>query len=294
MFFVRLFLLLYRRALRVDLHRGVIRPLCSIQPVPQNNHSSNEQGGEFARAISLVRSGPKSLPHTHRGRGASWEEERRGASDRRVAGITLLAMQSDESARQDWARKQVRTVTHEMLTDRGYGELKFRATDDQLERIFKRGGTLLQCRNADAECRVVVMATKIGVKVTRALEEEYNNGETSHLVIVAAHKPTPPAQKHLLTTSMMRWCSVFPMHQVIRNVTKHEWVPRHTKLREEEVKALLDKWRVPDISKLPIMLTTDVVARYMGLLENDVVRIEGCDGSRVGTQIQYRRVLSPP
>ena len=194
----------------------------------------------------------------------------------------------------DWERKQIQTVTHEMLIDRGYTKMCHMCSDDQMNSIFQNGGNLMTCEDSTGtECRVVIMPHKMGVKTIRELQEEYNQGEVSHLVIVAMQKPTSPAQKRMLEADMLKWCSVFSADQVIRNVTKHKWVPKHTKLADSEIEKLLQKWKLTCTTKLPIILTTDIIARYMGLLENDVIKIEGPDGTNVGTQTQYRRVVSP-
>lgn len=194
----------------------------------------------------------------------------------------------------EWARKKIQTVTHEMLMDRGYTESCDMCSDDQLHGIFQKGGTILTCTNSNGtECRVVIVPNKMGIKMIRELQDEYSQGDVSHLVIVGLQKPTSPAQKRMLEPDMLKWCSLFSADQVIRNVTKHKWVPKHTKLTDAEINELLKKWKAADTTKLPIILTTDVIARYMGLLENDVIKIEGPDGSHVGTQTQYRRVVSP-
>lgn len=194
----------------------------------------------------------------------------------------------------EWARKQIQTVTHEMLIDRGYTKLCHMCNDEQLNSIFQKGGNMMTCKDSmGTECQVVIMPQRMGVKTIRELQEKYNQAGVSHLVIVALQKPTSPAQKRILEADMLKWCSVFSADQVIRNVTKHKWVPRHTKLTDTEINKLLQRWKATDTTKLPIILTTDVIARYMGLLENDVIKIEGPDGTHVGTQTQYRRVVSP-
>lgn len=207
----------------------------------------------------------------------------------------MTRMELLDRKKKEWARKQIQTVTHEMLIDRGYTTLCHMCKDDQLNRIFQTGGNMMTCMNDSTgkECQVIIMPHKMGVKMIRELQDEYNQGDVSHLVIITLQKSTSPAQKRMLDADILKWCSVFSADQVIRNVTKHKWVPKHTKLTDTEIDTLLQEWKATDTTKLPIILTTDVIARYMGFLENDVIKMEGPDGTHVGTQTQYRRVVSP-
>lgn len=56
------------------------------------------------------------------------------------------------------------------------------------------------------------------------------------------------------------------------NVTKHHLVPKHDVLSPEEKRAVVKKYRTA-MKHFPLMLASDPVARYYGLLPGAMVRI---------------------
>ena len=64
----------------------------------------------------------------------------------------------------------------------------------------------------------------------------------------------------------------FSEARVSFNVTKHDYVPPHTKLSETEKQALLSKYQCKE-RQLPRISSADPVARYYGLRPREVVRI---------------------
>lgn len=193
-----------------------------------------------------------------------------------------------------WVRNQVKIVTREMVEDRGFTSVQFAANESETVGAFERGGVILRSKKKDGmECSVLIYCDKVGVKSIRDIEETYYKDKSSQLIIISLKDITAPAQKRFFLPEIISWCSIFPLGSVIRNVTRHEWVPKHTKLTDEEVKGVLERWKLDKITKLPIILTTDVVSRYLGLQEGDVVEISGPDGTNGGTGIQYRRVATP-
>ena len=173
----------------------------------------------------------------------------------------------------------------EMLVDRGFPTVIPR----EEEAAFDDGGesVMLEGRAEEARCLVIVHRGKLGIKTLRDLSAE--RGDAA-LIIVTTEKPTPPAQRHLQDANVVRWCSAFVTSEVIRNVTRHMLVPRHTRVDAAELPRLLERWREKDTSHLPLILATDPVAKYLGLREGEVVHIEGPDGTQT-SQHYFRRVV---
>ncbi|KAM3133547.1 hypothetical protein pb186bvf_014389 [Paramecium bursaria] len=65
---------------------------------------------------------------------------------------------------------------------------------------------------------------------------------------------------------------LFHIDDLIFDITKHELVPRHIPINDEEKRALLQKYRMTE-SQLPRILLSDPVAKFLGLRQGNVVKI---------------------
>lgn len=57
------------------------------------------------------------------------------------------------------------------------------------------------------------------------------------------------------------------------NVLKHQMVPEHIIMSNEEVLALLTQYRI-ELKQLPKILVTDAVCKEIGARKDDVIKIE--------------------
>lgn len=188
----------------------------------------------------------------------------------------------------DWERQQIGTTMREMLTDRGYGGIVPREEGAAFD--GETGGVIMEGVSDEGKrCLVTVHRGKLGIKTLREIGE--NRGDAS-IIVVATEKPTPPAQRHLQNHEVVEWCNVFVASEVIRNVTRHHLVPRHTRVPPSQLPSLFERWKEKDTSHLPLILVTDPVAKYLGLREGEVVHIEGPDGTQT-SQFSYRRAVCP-
>lgn len=63
-----------------------------------------------------------------------------------------------------------------------------------------------------------------------------------------------------------------PKKEPLFDITKHELVPKHIILSEEEKKAVLEKYKIEE-NQLPKILCTDPVALVIGAKPGQVVKI---------------------
>lgn len=71
-------------------------------------------------------------------------------------------------------------------------------------------------------------------------------------------------------------------------VTKHELVPKHTKLSEKETKELFEKYAI-DLPNLPRIFKNDPAILHLDVKDGDIVKISRKSPTAGETQF-YRRV----
>jgi DNA-directed RNA polymerase subunit H (RpoH/RPB5) len=85
-----------------------------------------------------------------------------------------------------------------------------------------------------------------------------------------------------LTDQMKEWVngkpnvSLFNYKDLLFNISRHKYVPKHIKLTKTEILDLKKSLRLESLLQLPLIERNDPVARYYGLRRGDVVRIERC------------------
>lgn len=65
----------------------------------------------------------------------------------------------------------------------------------------------------------------------------------------------------------------FTYQELMFDPTKHVYVPLHERMAENDVKRMLEDYQIKSKSQLPVILRTDMIARWLGLKHGDVVRI---------------------
>jgi DNA-directed RNA polymerase subunit H (RpoH/RPB5) len=65
----------------------------------------------------------------------------------------------------------------------------------------------------------------------------------------------------------------FQLNELQFNPTKHQLVPPHRKLSVEETTEIMNKYLIKSKLQMPIILKTDVIAKWHGLKQGDIVEI---------------------
>jgi DNA-directed RNA polymerase I, II, and III subunit RPABC1 len=65
----------------------------------------------------------------------------------------------------------------------------------------------------------------------------------------------------------------FTLQQLMFNPTKHEYVPTHTKLTEEEAKEFMKEYMTRTKMHMHVILQSDPIAKWIGLKHGDIVKI---------------------
>jgi DNA-directed RNA polymerase subunit H (RpoH/RPB5) len=65
----------------------------------------------------------------------------------------------------------------------------------------------------------------------------------------------------------------FQLHELQFNPTKHQLVPPHRKLTQDDATAVMNRYLIKSKLQMPIIPKTDVIAKWHGLKQGDIVEI---------------------
>jgi DNA-directed RNA polymerase subunit H (RpoH/RPB5) len=65
----------------------------------------------------------------------------------------------------------------------------------------------------------------------------------------------------------------FQLNDLQFNPTKHQLVPPHRKLNQEEATTIMNRYLIKSKLQMPLILKTDVIAKWHGLKQGDIVEI---------------------
>lgn len=111
-----------------------------------------------------------------------------------------------------------------------------------------------------------------------SVEKMVKTYKTKNFILILMDPPSPAAMHNLTawdkdlqaTGGMLQ---VFFTKELMYNPMKHELVPKHEKLTEEEAKDMMEQYLVKHKSQLPNISRNDPIARRLGLRHGDIVRI---------------------
>lgn len=152
---------------------------------------------------------------------------------------------------------------YEMLSDRGYDSSTFTWYDNRLSIEHNSKKTYVY----------LLVDTKIGINTIKNIRSDTEDNNIKHIILVYSHNITSHAKQHL--DSMVHdgyLIEIFKDKELYFNITKHELVPKHELLTNDEKTNLLKTLNVKS-NNLPFIKQSDPVAKYMGLKKGDVVKI---------------------
>jgi DNA-directed RNA polymerase I, II, and III subunit RPABC1 len=114
------------------------------------------------------------------------------------------------------------------------------------------------------------------------------NDENILLILLLKEKENSTVTKEL-SKDIYKNVEIFFKKNMIFNITKHIYVPKHIILNNEEEVELLEKYNTTK-SKLPKILKTDPIAKYYGMKSDQICKIIR-KSPEVGESVYYRRVI---
>lgn len=108
-----------------------------------------------------------------------------------------------------------------------------------------------------------------------SFEKTYKN--LKFIIILQEYPPSitlqAVQQKDILLQENKGFIQFFLTKELMYNPMKHELVPKHKKMTEEEIKQFMDAMEIKSKNQLPFIQKQDIISRWLGLYPGDVVRI---------------------
>ena len=124
----------------------------------------------------------------------------------------------------------------------------------------------------------------VGLKTL--VNEKYVDKDLN-IIIVLQDKPTSQINKEILIEDYKN-IEIFLVKNLLVNVTKHIFVPKHEILSQEEGKEILEKFKCTRL-QLPKILSNDAIAKYYGMKPGQICKITR-NSNITGESIYYRLV----
>lgn len=161
--------------------------------------------------------------------------------------------------------EQVYKTCIEMLKQRGYESIDH--NDDDTSSSF-------MASNADGNRISIIFIgdIKLTVQHIRQYLGEMDIINCTHCIIIHGNSVTPAAKKFAQDNEDKK-VELFCESELMYNITKHSYVPKHTRLSSNESKEFKNKYG----TNFPYMYSNDPVSRFYGFSRGDVIEIEDLD-----------------
>lgn len=138
-----------------------------------------------------------------------------------------------------------------------------------------------ECDKKENNCYIkFVLFTKLRLANTKTLIEnmidEYVKSGDTIIFIVKDKINNTESYETLLETYLEQHniiIQIFWIDTLLINITKHELVPNMRILNEEEKQNIFQKSNISNFNQMPIILKTDPVAKFYGLIRGNLVEI---------------------
>ena len=129
--------------------------------------------------------------------------------------------------------------------------------------------------------KVKISAAEIGIFFSNMKDAKADSG-----IIIISGQLTSQAKQKLTDINNELQIECFNISELMVNIIEHSYVPEHILLTDEEKNLLLKRYKIKE-SQLPKILTSDPVARYLGLRRGNIVKIIR-DSETAGKYVTYR------
>jgi len=177
----------------------------------------------------------------------------------------------------------------EMLSDRGdnIDEFEEHEVDIQREEFYNDKG-IIEFHTSNTTL-IFALTKKLRMTILKELKDDAKSDISNFVakyndklnIIIIFNNDTISApivqQLHVYDKMLQKkggTLQYFHVKNLLFNPTKHQLVPKHTKLTNEQMTQVMEKYLIKGKIQMPFILHNDVIAKWMGLKQGDVVQIE--------------------
>ena len=199
-------------------------------------------------------------------------------------------------------RKVISTL-NEMVIDRGFQKINDKFPEEKLQKFLKNKSLEFEHQEYifhflyNKRSNKKITKSYLQKKIKNIESESEDEDESKNIIFVLFWDTVNMLNKcenfysDDIFTLENEQVQIFKFKNLVFNLTRHSLVPKHEKVPEEQVKNLLIKLMIHNLSQFPTLLTTDPVCRYYNFKVNDLIKISRT--SNGNTHTFYRCVNNP-
>ena len=185
----------------------------------------------------------------------------------------------------------------ELINDRNYKleSIYYKLGDEEFKYLIQNNKLNIIAKNDQNNIIYVkfILTSKVKTATIKEIAQEINEKCKSYdkinLLFILKSKPNTSLNKlekdKTLGNLQIMWCKYLQI-----NPTKHRLVPKHSKMSEDEISELLERYSIKNRNQLPIILRSDPIVRYYNFDTGDIIKIKGSLSSGNPRYNNYRCV----
>ena len=187
------------------------------------------------------------------------------------------------------------TVVKEMLTDRNIDITNLESySENEIEVLISasntsgtKNGNIFQIKVNDDIKIIYHMKSKfIKNDLKKFLSTIEKDEEYKHIIFIFKEKINNNNEKNIKDLLDGVTYELFPIKNLLFNITKHSYVPKHELLSVDEANNIMTNYSIKK-SQFPIILKSDPVARYYDFKPGQLIKVYR-SSTATGESITYR------
>lgn len=188
------------------------------------------------------------------------------------------------------------TVVKEMLNDRNIDITNLESySENEIEVLISasngsgtKNGNIFQIKVNDDMKIIYHMKNKfIKNDLKKFLSTIEKDEDYKHIIFIFKEKINNNNEKNIKDLLEGVTYELFPIKNLLFNITKHSYVPKHELLSVDEANNIMKIYSIKNKSQFPIILKSDPVARYYDFKPGQLIKVYR-SSTATGESITYR------